>query len=238
MITDLIKKTLKDSILEAIRSQKEEMKNGKQFVPYTTKSNETNLKNLSKDMEESERVKVGKEYEQQILNKLTKYGTVEPSSTQEDIKFKLDGFFTPKDPMFGDLVGKRVPVQIKKRSQSGDDILFEIERDFDHGTIGRDQKGNSTLYVVSDRSGKIGIFKTERLKKIVNLLLKKDPQRLEEFRKTSRTGLVINIQGDTESSQNKQAQLQVTKGNSRFSEGDRKLIAFISFDAGSPIAII
>jgi len=225
---------IRDSILKAIRAQKEAIKHGKKFVPYTPKSDARNVKNLTKDMEEPERIKIGKEYEREILSKLNKYGEIEPSSHQEDIKFKLDGFITLKTPEFGDLIGKRVSVQIKKRSQSGDDILFEIERDFDNKTIGRDQQGTATLYIVSDRSGKIGIFRTSRLKAIITKLLNKDINSLESFRKTySKYGLVTNIESGY-----KKAELRVTQGNSRFNEGDRKLIAFINFEAGAPLVVL
>ena len=223
----LIKKALKDSILEAIRNQKEGMRQGEKFVPYSPPKEE-NIRGKNPSV----RLEIGKAHEKNILDTLAKYGNVVPATVQEDIRFKIDGTITFTDPEIGLGVNKPYSVQIKKRSQSGDDVLFEVERDFDQKTMGRDRKGNSELYIVADRSGRIGIFKTERLKAIVNALLKKEPQRLEQFRGSNRTGLVVSIQ-----SGEKKAELRVTEGNGE-GEGFRKLIAFISFEAAAPLAII
>ena len=195
---------------------------------------------LTKDLPERERIQLGKGHEADIIKKLEKFGKVDLPSQQEDIRFKLDGYITFTDPTFSEFSG-RVPIQIKKRVQSGNDILFEVRRDFNNDTMGRDQKGNSTLYVVSNMEGKIGVFRTANLKEIVARLMEKEPDRLRAFRENrmwvsrklsgngERIGVVASEGG---------AQLRVTEGNPTFSEGSRKLIAFIPFDMAQPIVVL
>ena len=192
-----------------------------------------------KNLSTGERVRQGKEFERNILEELKHLGNVETSSFQEDTKFKLDGFITFTDPRFENLKGK-LAVQVKQRVQTGDDILFEVKKDFDKDIIGRDIKGESQIYVVCNRKGQIGVFETEKLKQKISNLVEKGSQKLQEFKdnnivggKTTRNGLSKGLVTEIDG-----AQLWITEGNPAFKEGERKLLAFINFETADPLAIL
>jgi len=154
-------------------------------------------------------------------------------------KSKLHGFITFANPKFEHLQGK-LAVQVKQRVQTGDDILFEVKKDFDKDIIGRDIKGDSQIYVVANRKGQIGVFETAKLKQKISELLEKEPQKLQDFKdnnitgvKKTRNGLSKGLVAEVEG-----AQLWITEGNPMFREGERKLIAFINFEAANPIAVL
>ena len=247
MTFPFIKKALKDIVLEAIRIQKQAIKEGKRkgFNPYdhvdltkltaepTASPTPTVTPALTTSLKRGTRVELGKAYESDIVKKLQKFGRIDLPSHQEDAKFKLDGFITffnnDENKIFSEFIGRRVSIQIKKRVQSGDDIPFEVNLDFDKNTIGRDQEGNSDLYIVSDREHRIGIFRTETVKEIVKNLLDRAIN-LEYFeRNPDELGIVSRYAG---------AQLRVTKGSETDGrEGRRKLMAFIPFGSANPIKV-
>ena len=226
-IETLIKKTLKECLLEALRSQRKAIKEGESFVPYEPQEN-IRVSDLSK----ADRLDIGKKHEKNILDILSEYGKIKLASFQEDVNYKLDGFITfPENSKeFSEYKGKTVSVQVKKRTQSGNDILFEVEKDFNNKIIGRDQKGMSELYAVSDQNGRVVVCKTAFIKELVKELLDKESKNLEKFRKEEhRLGVVSRING---------AELRVTEGKLSYDEGIRKLIAFIKFEYSNPILLI
>jgi hypothetical protein len=209
-----------------------------------------NNDSLLKNMNEKDRIKFGKLLESEVLNKLDSLGKIEIPTAQEDMQQKIDGFITFTDPDLKAKFPNRTSIQIKKRTQSGNDILFEIERNFDRRIEGRDIQGNSVLYVVSQQSGTIGIFLTEKLKRIalslekaaeekLDIFLYKNSEQIKELgifhtltkRSKLPMGLVMKSDG---------VELRVTEGNPEgsYNEGERKLIAFIPFRVGDPLKII
>ena len=115
-IETLIKKTLKECLLEALRSQRKAIKEGESFVPYEPQEN-IRVSDLSK----ADRLDIGKKHEKNILDILSEYGKIKLASFQEDVNYKLDGFITfPENSKeFSEYKGKTVSVQVKKRTQSG-----------------------------------------------------------------------------------------------------------------------
>ena len=103
-----------------------------------------------------ERVAHGKEGERNILDVIRKSGIhiTEPTAEQ-DIHEKIDGWM--------DWKGKQVAVQVKFR-ESGDDVLFEVLKDIDKGTVGRDMRCKAEYYLVRNRCGKIRMYLVEELK--------------------------------------------------------------------------
>lgn len=193
-----------------------------------------------KDLPTKLRVNIGKQFENEIIQKLKTLGEVQLPSLQQDTRFKLDGFISFTDPRFV-CFKQSVAIQIKQRVQTGDDVIFEVRKDFDADIIGRDLLGASEIYVVSNRQGEIGIFRTSLLKELVSNLLLKDTEKLKAFKENEpsvsrsttsnglRKGLVSEIDG---------AQLWVTEGKPVFNEGERKLIAYIPFQIAGPIVIL
>jgi len=207
---------------------------------------------------ESERLVVGKQFEDETLKRLSEFGEVQVTNYSDDVFKKIDGFitFNDKDPALKAAYPERVSVQIKRRVQGGKDIVFEVLKDFDNIRMGRDRRGVSTLYVVGQQDGKLGIFDNKNIKdnivepvvksstKILDFyydnnpsgILKENPSLLEghrEFRKADNgkiVGLVAKSPGSYE--------LRITKGTGERGEGYRKLMMFITFAAGNPIKII
>ena len=205
---------------------------------------------LLKNMDEETRIALGKVLESSLLKKLIPLGKIEVPTRQEDMYQKIDGFITFTDPELKSQFPNRTSVQIKKRTQSGNDIVFEVKKDFDRDVMGRDMKGKSVLYIVGQQSGNIGIFLTEYLKQIASTLEERSTKVLDIFLKKSSEemkslgifhkltdrlelpiGLARSMQG---------AELRVTQGNPEksYGEGERKLIAFIPFRVGDPIKVI
>lgn len=223
-----IKKSIIELFLESLEKQKQQLKN-----------NSTTLKEveLSKDLPENLRVTLGLQHEKQIIQRLQKLGEIKIPSKQEDIKFKIDGFIIPNDPILQEFGTEPISLQIKRRVQSGDDILYEVKKDFDNDIIGRDEKGSTDLYIVENRDNQIGVFKTKRIKRTVEFILEKSEtkEKLEYYKNNpSKTGLVHRIEDN-----NKKIELRVTKGNPTIgNEGNRKLLAFINFELGQPIILL
>ncbi len=205
---------------------------------------------LLKNMDEETRVMLGKVLESNLIKKLIPLGDIEVPTIQEDMYQKIDGFITFKDPELKSQFPNRTSIQIKKRTQSGNDIVFEVKKDFDRDITGRDMKGESVLYIVGQQDGTIGIFLTKYLKqialtlqeksqKMLNIFLHKSSEELKELnishtitdRLKLPVGLLRYMNG---------AELRVTAGSPEksYGEGERKLIAFIPFRVGNPIKII
>ena len=108
------------------------------------------------------RVVLGKEVESQILNALRQNGfPVESPTRHEDMKDKIDGWFMAN--------GKRNSLQIKHR-ENGDDIIFEIVKDWDEGVYGRDWLSKADYYLVVDRSGNGYLFLTQPIKVLAHTM--------------------------------------------------------------------
>lgn len=103
------------------------------------------------------RITLGKSRELEIIDFLTSKGMkIELPTAHQDMTEKIDGFFLPK-------AGGRISFQLKQR-ESGDDIIFELVKDWDRDIEGRDMKSHADLYVVVDRTGKLNIISTKEIK--------------------------------------------------------------------------
>jgi hypothetical protein len=108
------------------------------------------------------RVEAGKAVEKEILDVLRKAGVpIEEPTAEEDMVEKIDGW------MIRD--GKRVSVQVKFR-EGGNDVIFEIVKDLDKGTIGRDMASKAEFYVVMDTLNVIRLFAVEQIKAMAKLV--------------------------------------------------------------------
>ena len=107
----------------------------------------------------NQRVQYGKNIEQQIFNNLVKCGLkLRSPSDKEDMYDKIDGWWkTPQGEM---------PIQIKYRD-SGDDILFEVMKDYKQGVPGRDMIGKAVYYAVLNRSGVIVMVSVAEAKTLI-----------------------------------------------------------------------
>jgi hypothetical protein len=118
------------------------------------------------------RVNAGKNKESKIISQLKKFGVdIEEPTPEEDMYDKIDGWINQN--------GKRTSVQIKFR-ESGDDILFEIMKDFDKGREGRDLIGKSELYLVVNRAGLGRLLLTSEIKKLAKQFVKAVPQAIQQ----------------------------------------------------------
>lgn len=106
------------------------------------------------------RVQYGKKIEKQIRDNLRKCGfQISEPTEKEDRIDKIDGFWNRN--------GTREAVQIKYRDRDND-ILFEVEKDYDLHTPGRDMKGKSVYYIVWTAQTKSAhIFRTEDIKNLI-----------------------------------------------------------------------
>ena len=103
------------------------------------------------------RIALGKSQEPIIIDFLRSKGMkVDLPTANQDIKDKIDGFILPK-------AGGRISFQLKFR-ESGDDIIFEIIKDWNRNIEGRDLVSKAQLYVVVDRHGRLNIFNTKDIK--------------------------------------------------------------------------
>jgi len=103
------------------------------------------------------RIALGKSRELEIIEFLRNkgYKIIEPTANQ-DIKDKIDGFILPK-------AGGKLSFQLKQR-EGGDDIIFELIKDWDRNIEGRDLISKADLYIVVDRRGNISIISTKEIK--------------------------------------------------------------------------
>lgn len=116
------------------------------------------------DKDYQQRVAAGKSTEKEILDFLRARGMkIADPTSHEDMVDKIDGWLE-KD-------GKQLAVQVKFR-EGGDDVIFEILKDVDLGTPGRDMISKADLYIVKDRQGVIRMFSVGEIKRMAEVLLK------------------------------------------------------------------
>lgn len=148
----------------------------------------------------NERVKIGKVVEADIVSTLRANNlVVSEASLKQDMFDKIDCWVTWQ--------GERLSTQIKYR-ETGRDILFEVFHTFlgfDHpqNRVGRDMKGKCHLYAV--KLGKmVYLFKTDRLKKIVEDLLQAAKNiGWGEFRSVKLRGSELKLQVDPSDNRSK-----------------------------------
>ena len=138
----------------------------------------------------SSRVAQGKLIEGRILNQMRKkYNyVIDDPSANEDMYDKIDGWLHHREFKFG--------LQIKYR-ESGDDIIFEIMKDWDKGIEGRDMICKSDLYIVADRLGQGYMVKVSSLKTLMSDCLKEIREKgLDHNDEYKTDGIVIKLRKD------------------------------------------
>ena len=107
----------------------------------------------------SQRVAAGKKMEMRIIDSMNAAGfAVTAATAQEDLYQKIDGWLDGQS------------IQIKYR-ETGDDILFEVYKDWDKGIEGRDLCGKAALYACVNRAGHGVIARTADIKNMVKAVL-------------------------------------------------------------------
>lgn len=116
-----------------------------------------------------ERVQRGRAVELRILQRLQESGMhLTPPTHAEDAYAKIDAWWHTQDVSGGPIVQKGV--QIKYR-ETGDDILFEVYKDWDRSIVGRDLAGTADYYVTVDRRGTGYMVSVKALKDKVHAAL-------------------------------------------------------------------
>lgn len=159
------------------------------------------------------RVDAGKRVEKKILDALRSKGIkIEDPTSNQDMIDKIDGWWSGKN-------GQKYPVQVKFR-QSGNDILFEVVKDFDRNIPGRDMKSKSVLYLVSDKTGKTRLYHTDVIKK-----------KAQEVLKIVQDDLKQNPRQDRWSGSGWEAKMQYDASN-----GNKKLMAYFNSNSFNILA--
>ena len=116
-----------------------------------------------------ERVREGMRIEQRILQQLRESGMhlTAPTHT-EDAYAKVDAWWHTTDVSNGPVVQKGI--QVKYR-ETGDDILFEVYKDWTRKIPGRDLIGTADYYMTVDRTGRGYLVCVEELKGKVHAAL-------------------------------------------------------------------
>lgn len=144
-----------------------------------------------------QRVEYGKGIEKQIFDSLIKCGMkLRGASTQEDKFDKIDGWWqTPS--------GEK-PIQIKYRD-TGDDILFEVMKDYNRGIPGRDMIGKAEFYAVLSRvGGKIVLVSVKEAKLLIKEMQSRADQEGFDQRGNYRMGgAMLRVRPDPSSKQEK-----------------------------------
>lgn len=146
----------------------------------------------------NQRVNYGKGIEKQIFDNLVACGMKlrEPSNS-EDMYDKIDGWW--------DQNGNEEPLQIKYRD-TGDDILFEVMKDYHQKVPGRDMVGKAIYYAVLARSGgQIVVVEVAEAKKLIQSALTAVEHEGFDERGNYQTsgGLMLRIRRDPRSGQEK-----------------------------------
>lgn len=146
----------------------------------------------------NQRVTYGKGIEKQIFDNLVACGMElrEPSSS-EDMYDKIDGWWNRG--------GKEVPIQIKYRD-TGDDILFEVMKDYNRNIPGRDMVGKAVYYAVLARTGgQIVVVEVAEAKQHIEDAVAAAQQEGFDERGNYRTrsGVMLRIRRDPQSGQEK-----------------------------------
>ncbi len=96
-------------------------------------------------LNKADAVKIGRKMEQRIIDSMSIYGLdITPATVAQDMFDKIDAWW--------DRSGEVVPIQIKYR-ETGNDIVFEVLKDYDRGTPGRDVTGKAEVIAVLNSSG-------------------------------------------------------------------------------------
>jgi hypothetical protein len=146
----------------------------------------------------NQRVTYGKGIEKQIFDNLVACGMKlrEPSSS-EDMYDKIDGWW--------DRGGNEEPIQIKYRD-TGDDILFEVMKDYHRNIPGRDMIGKAVYYAVLARTGgQIVIIEVAEAKQRIQDAMQAAEQEGFDQRGNYRTrdGIMLRVRQDPQSGQEK-----------------------------------
>lgn len=159
------------------------------------------------DKDYQQRVAAGKSTEKEILDFLRARGMkIADPTPHEDMVDKIDGWLE-KD-------GKRLALQVKFR-EGGDDVIFEIVKDLDRGTPGRDMISKADLYIVKDRQSVIRMFSVGEIKRMAEVLLNHVSSDLKKFPQKTDWGV----------GQNAIANVKLTVDKAH---GNRKLMAFFN----------
>lgn len=106
----------------------------------------------------ADRIQAGREKESEVIDALKSKGlNIELPSQHQDMYDKIDGFILTAKTQ------KRLSFQLKFR-EGGDDIIFEIIKDWDANVEGRDLVSKAELYVVVSRQGIINIYQANDIK--------------------------------------------------------------------------
>jgi hypothetical protein len=143
------------------------------------------------------RVAYGKSIEKQIFDGLVKCGLkLEEPTTGQDIYDKIDGWWITG--------GAKKPIQIKYRD-TGEDILFEVEKDIDNGIPGRDMIGKAEYYAVLNKmGGTIVMVRVSEAKEIIYKMQEQARKFGFDDRGNFRMGgAMLRVRPDPRSGQNK-----------------------------------
>lgn len=158
----------------------------------TTQRHNNRFQNINK------RIIYGKGIEKQIFNSLIACGMkLREPSDNEDMYDKIDGWWN--------IGGKEEPIQIKYRD-TGDDILFEVMKDYKNNISGRDMVGKAIYYAVLGKSsGQIIIVEVEEAKRKIKTAI--TAAKAEGFDDSgnyrTQEGLMLRIRRDPQSGQEK-----------------------------------
>lgn len=143
-----------------------------------------------------QRVQYGKSIEKQIFDSLIQCGMkLREPSNQEDMYDKIDGWWeTPS--------GEK-PIQIKYRD-TGDDILFEVMKDYRRGVPGRDMVGKAEFYAVLNRGGQIVLVSVAEAKKLIaEMQARADNEGFDQQGNYRMGGAMLRVRPDPRTDQDK-----------------------------------
>lgn len=138
------------------------------------------------------RIQYGKSIEKQIFDSLVACGMkLRPATGRQDMYEKIDGWWNND------------PIQIKYRD-TGDDILFEVMKDYDQGIPGRDMVGRAKFYAVLNRAGNILVVSVDEAKRMIQQIVGEAEQDGYDERGNYSYGPVtLRIRPDPQSGQRK-----------------------------------
>lgn len=144
----------------------------------------------------NQRVEYGKSIERQIFDSLVGCGLkLREPSTDEDKYDKIDGWWeTPS--------GEK-PIQIKYRD-TGDDILFEVMKDYRRNIPGRDMIGKAEFYAVLGRGGSIVMVSVAEAKALIrDMVDEAENGGFDQRGNFRRGGAMLRVRPDPRSRQDK-----------------------------------
>lgn len=143
------------------------------------------------------RVDYGKSIEKQIFDSMVDCGfDLKPATTSEDMHDKIDGWWKRN--------GLGSPIQIKYRD-TGDDILFEVLKDYKKNIPGRDMVSKAKYYAVLDKAGRrINIVNVDEAKSLIRKALQSVEKEGFDMNGNFRMGrLMLRVRNDPSSGQEK-----------------------------------